>query len=135
MHFPLFLLVVKIYLYFSLPNFIILKVSLQKLTLFFVRSLVMIYTLYVDLCVLLVSFLKFFKHNNINLTITINLFSQMEPIVALLSHGKSGIWNKKVILLAIVFAIVFPISLFSNLSALKHTSILRYNNSVYCYLL
>jgi len=50
----------------------------------------------------------------------------MEPIVALISHGKSGIWNKKVILLALVFIIVFPISLFSNLAALKHTSILRF---------
>lgn len=52
------------------------------------------------------------------------IVDQMEPIVALLFKGNGGIWQKKVVLLAFVFAVVFPISLFSNLSALKHTSIL-----------
>uniref|UniRef100_A0A069DMQ8 Putative sodium-coupled neutral amino acid transporter 11 n=1 Tax=Clytia hemisphaerica TaxID=252671 RepID=A0A069DMQ8_9CNID len=52
------------------------------------------------------------------------IVDQMEPIITLASHGTAGIWNKKVVLLAFVFAVVFPISLFSNLSALKHTSIL-----------
>ncbi|XP_047136158.1 sodium-coupled neutral amino acid transporter 5 isoform X1 [Hydra vulgaris] len=55
---------------------------------------------------------------------------QIEPLIQLIVGNKS-LWTKKLVLLSICAAIVFPISLFKNLSALKYTSML----SVICGLL
>jgi len=50
------------------------------------------------------------------------IIDQMEPLVHLATGRTDTVWSKKIVLLSIVFVIVFPISSFKNLTALKYTS-------------